>query len=263
MRDVTTAPAMSPGAGAGLEGASQGRLNAPVIQGAAMTEMPVTMMQTIAKRLVAAKNEAPHFYLKVSADVGELLKWRQRINEGQKDPQGVKVSVNDMISLAVSRALLAHPMVNASWQQDTMILHHEVHLALAVALPNGLVTPVIRNAHLLGVQAIAQQAQTLVAQAREGKLANDAYAGGTFSISNLGMFGIEEFTAIINPPQSAILAVGAAQPTPWVNGKGEVTVSQRLKLTLSCDHRVVDGATGAQFLKTLVSYLEDPLQILV
>lgn len=240
------------------------RVNAPVVQGSAMTEMPVTMMRkTIAKRLVAAKNDAPHFYLKVSADVGELLRWRQRINEQNKDAKSVKVSVNDMISLAVSRALLVHPMVNASWQQETIVLHHQVHLALAVALPNGLVTPVIRNAHVLGVRALAEQAQSLVAQARDGKLANDAYAGGTFSISNLGMFGIEEFTAIINPPQSAILAVGAAMPTPWVNNKGEVVVSQRLKLTLSCDHRVVDGATGAQFLKTLVSYLEDPLQILL
>ncbi len=245
----------------------------PVIQQASATEVPVNMMRkTIAKRLVAAKNEAPHFYLKVSADVGPLLAWRQRLNQGAGaggaggaetgGKAGLKVSVNDIIGLAVSRALLLHPMVNASWQGETILMHHQVHLALAVALPNGLVTPVIRNAHLLGVKALATEAQRLVALAREGKLANDAFAGGTFSLSNLGMFGIEEFTAIINPPQAAILAVGAAIPTPWVGADGQIKVSQRLNLTLSCDHRVVDGATGAQFLKTLVGYLEDPLLIL-
>ena len=232
------------------------------------TSVPVSMMRkTIAKRLLAAKNDAPHFYLTVSANVGKLEGWRQQLNEVaakavKPGAAPTKVSLNDGVILAVSRALRRHPMVNASWQGETILLHNQVHVAVAVALPEGLVTPVIRNSDQLGVREIAAQSRELAAKAKAGGLSNEAYQGGTFTISNLGMFGIEEFTAIINPPQAAILAVGAAIATPWVDDHQRVVVQQRMKMTLSCDHRVVDGASGAQFLQTLVAYLENPLAML-
>jgi pyruvate dehydrogenase E2 component (dihydrolipoamide acetyltransferase) len=230
--------------------------------------LPVSMMRkTIARRLLAAKNDAPHFYLTVSADMGRMLAWRERLNDeaaaaakaGQELP---RVSVNDLVTLAVARALRKHPAVNSSWQGDTILQNGHVHVAIAVALPEGLVTPVIRDTDLIGVRDIAHHIRDLAGRAKAGKLTNDDYAGGTFTISNLGMFGIEEFTAIINPPQAAILAVGATKAVPWVideGGKQTVSVQQRMNLTMSCDHRVVDGVTGAQFLQTLTSYLEDPL----
>jgi pyruvate dehydrogenase E2 component (dihydrolipoamide acetyltransferase) len=231
--------------------------------------VPVSMMRkTIAKRLLAAKNDAPHFYLTVSANVAKLEAWRQQLNEAaakqaKAGATPVKVSLNDTVILAVSRALRHHPMVNASWQGDSIVQHQESHIAIAVALPEGLVTPVIRRADAKGVREIAAAARDLASKAKDGLLSNDAYAGGTFTISNLGMFGVEEFTAIINPPQAAILAVGAAVQVPWVDEHGRLVAQHRMKMTLSCDHRVVDGATGAKFLQTLVSYLEDPMLMLV
>ena len=257
MKDLDQAPAKAPSGGAAK----------PAVALMAREEdrvVPVTMMRkTIAKRLLAAKNDAPHFYLTISADIGRLNDWRVRLNEEAKsDPSLAKVSVNDLVILAVSRALLRHPMVNASWQGETITQFGSVHVAVAVALPEGLVTPVIRHTDQLGVRDIARQSRELSQKAKDGKLSNDAFAGGTFTISNLGMFGIEDFTAIINPPQAAILAVGAAILTPWVDAKGQVVVQNRMKMTMSCDHRVVDGALGAQFLKTLVGYLEDPLQMM-
>jgi pyruvate dehydrogenase E2 component (dihydrolipoamide acetyltransferase) len=249
--------------------AAQSAQAQPAVAGAASTTIPVTMMRkTIAKRLLAAKNDAPHFYLTISADVTKLEAWRQQLNGAAAKAAKVgvaatKVSLNDVVILAASRALKVHPEVNSSWQGDTILQHAEAHVAIAVALPEGLVTPVIRRADALGLRDIAASVRDLAGKAKDGKLSNDAYAGGTFTISNLGMFGIEEFTAIINPPQAAILAVGAALPTPWVDEHGALVVQQRMKMTLSCDHRVVDGATGAKFLQTLVSYLEEPMQMLV
>ena len=263
LRDVEAMGLSLPAAGVGASyGSTSGGFAA--LSGPATTTVPVTMMRkTIAKRLVAAKNEAPHFYLTVSADVTSLVDWRTRVNADAAKTGTNKVSLNDVVILAVSRALVRHPMVNASWQGETIVQNHAAHISVAVALPQGLVTPVVRNAHLLGLRDIAKQVADLATKAKDGKLSNEDYAGGTFSISNLGMYGIEEFTAIINPPQAAILAVGAAVPTPWVDAKGQVVVQQRMRMTLSCDHRVVDGAIGAQFLKTLVGLLEDPMQILV
>jgi pyruvate dehydrogenase E2 component (dihydrolipoamide acetyltransferase) len=222
----------------------------------------VTMMrQTIAKRLHAAKNDAPHFYLKRSVDMTAVNAWREKLNQNL-DEKTVKVSVNDLIIIAVSHALRVHPMVNASWQGDSIIQHGSVHVAMAVALPEGLVTPVIRYSDQLGARQIAAMTKNLAARARAGQLTNDDYSGGTFTISNLGMMGIEEFTAIINPPQAAILAVGATVKTPVVTADDELEVRPMMKLTMSCDHRVVDGMVGAQFLQTLVSYLEDPAMML-
>lgn len=218
------------------------------------------MRKTIAKRLLSAKNDAPHFYLTVSADMERCLGWREKLNSGL--PKEERVSVNDLVTFAVARSLRLHPQVNASWQGDKILQHGAVHVALAVALPTGLVTPVLRNTDFLGVRDVAAMTKMMVGKAKAGQLGNEDYTSGTFTISNLGMFGIEEFTAIINPPQAAILAVGAVMKVPTVNDKGEIAVQSRMKMTLSCDHRVIDGAVGAQFLQTLVGFLEDPLMIL-
>ena len=224
--------------------------------------IPNSMMRkTIAKRLLAGKNEAPHFYLTVSADMTRMNEWRARLNK-DSEKTGVKVSVNDLVIMAVARALRKHPEINSSWQGESIIEFGNVHVAMAVALPTGLVTPVIRHTDQLSIKEIAQMSRDLAVRAKDGKLGNEDYAGGTFTISNLGMFGIEEFTAIINPPQAAILAVGATIASPSVDQKGQLVVQPRMKMTMSCDHRVIDGAMGAQFLQTLVSYLEDPLNML-
>lgn len=219
------------------------------------------MRKTIAKRLLAGKNEAPHFYLTVSADMSRMNDWRARLNK-DAEKTGVKVSVNDLITLAAAKALAQHPGINASWQGESILEYGNVHVAMAVALPTGLVTPVIRHTDQLQIRDIARAAKDLAGKAKDGKLTNEDYTGGTFTISNLGMFGIEEFTAIINPPQAAILAVGATISTPWVDAKGGVVAQPRMKMTLSCDHRVIDGAMGAQFLQTLVAFIEDPLNML-
>lgn len=224
--------------------------------------IPNSMMRkTIAKRLLAGKNEAPHFYLTVSADMTRMNEWRARLNK-DSEKTGVKVSVNDLVIMAVARALRKHPEINSSWQGESIIEFGNVHVAMAVALPTGLVTPVVRHTDQLSIKEIAQMSRDLALRAKDGKLGNEDYAGGTFTISNLGMFGIEEFTAIINPPQAAILAVGATMASPGVDSKGQLVVQPRMKMTMSCDHRVIDGAMGAQFLQTLVSYLEDPLNML-
>ena len=225
--------------------------------------IPVTLMRkTIAKRLLAGKNDAPHFYLTRSVNMGQMMQWRQMLNDAAGE-KGVKVSINDLIIFAASRALRHHPGINASWQGDNIVQFGAVHMCVAVALPTGLVTPVIRNADQMPVRDIAAASRSLAQRAKAGQLANEDYAGGTFTISNLGMFGIEEFTAIINPPQAAILAVGATIPTPAVDAKGNVVVEQRMKVTMSCDHRVIDGVMGAEFLKTLASFLEQPLMMMV
>ncbi|MCX6119157.1 MAG: dihydrolipoamide acetyltransferase family protein [Proteobacteria bacterium] len=228
--------------------------------------IPLSMMRkTIAKRLLQGKNEAPHFYLTVSADMTRMNDWRTRLNkdaESSKDKSVVKVSVNDLVTMAVAKALAKHPSVNASWQQDSIIEFGGVHVCMAVALPTGLVTPVIRHTNLLSIRDIAAKAKELAGKAKDGKLTNEDYLGGTFTISNLGMFGIEEFTAIINPPQAAILAVGGTMVTPVVNASGDIVAKPIMKMTLSCDHRVIDGAMGAQFLKTLVEHIEEPMTML-
>jgi pyruvate dehydrogenase E2 component (dihydrolipoamide acetyltransferase) len=229
-------------------------------------DLPNSMMRkTIAKRLLAGKNEAPHFYLTISAEMTKLLEWRAQLNaevQPERPDSPPKVSVNDLIILAVSRALLRHPQVNASWQGSFIRRFGTVDISMAVAIEDGLITPIIRNAQQLGVRDIARQSRELAKKAKDNALKPEEFQGGTFSISNLGMMGIEEFTAIINPPQAAILAVGATIPTPWVNDEGEVIVQKRMKMTMSCDHRVIDGATGALFLQTLKRYLENPLAML-
>lgn len=219
------------------------------------------MRKTIARRLTESVTQAPHFYLTVSINVGPMLEWRKKLLA--KASEDKKFSVSDMLIALVARALKRHPEVNASWQGDHIVQYHDVHMGFAVALPNGLMTPVLRNADSLDVVSIAQGTRELIKKAKDGKLQPNDYEGGTFTISNLGMNGIEDFTAIINPPQAAILAVGASIPAPVVDDNGEISVETRMKVTLSCDHRVIDGFVGSEFLKTLKNTIEDPLSALL
>jgi pyruvate dehydrogenase E2 component (dihydrolipoamide acetyltransferase) len=216
------------------------------------------MRKTIAKRLTQSIGPVPHFFLTIEVDMGEAMRLRARINERLAD-KGVKVGPNDLIIRAVAAALKKHPWVNASWTGEAIRFHDQVHIGVAVAVDEGLITPVVRDADRKGVGDIAAEVRELAGRAREKKLKPEEYTGSTFSISNLGMFGIEEFTAVINPPEAAILAVGAIAPKVVVDEQGDMAVRQRMRVTLSCDHRVIDGATGAQFLETLKSYLEEPM----
>ncbi len=223
------------------------------------TEVPLTQMRkTIARRLTASMQEAPHFYLTISIAMDRAAEWRERLNSLSE----VKISFNDFILKACAQALRKHPLLNASWTGEAIRLHKEIHIGFAVALEEGLIVPVVRHADRKGLAEIAQETRTLSAKARERKLTPEEYTGSTFSVSNLGMLGIEEFTAVINPPEAAILAVGAIQPQPVVKGDS-IAIEQRMRVTLSCDHRVVDGATGAQFLQTLKQLLEEPERLLL
>jgi pyruvate dehydrogenase E2 component (dihydrolipoamide acetyltransferase) len=231
------------------------------VAGAAFREVPLSQMRkTIAKRLALSSGPVPHFYLTLEIDMGEAMALRKRINERFAD-QGVKVSPNDLIIKAVAAALRRHPWVNASWTGESIRLYDVVHVGVAVAVEEGLITPVVRDADRKGVAEISQEVRELAGRARDKKLKPEEYTGSTFSISNLGMFGIEQFTAVLNPPEAAILAVGAVEDKPVVVN-GEVSVRPRMHVTLTCDHRVIDGATGAQFLQTLKRYLEDPMMMI-
>jgi pyruvate dehydrogenase E2 component (dihydrolipoamide acetyltransferase) len=217
------------------------------------------MRRTIAKRLAESTGPIPHFYLTADYDVTNLMSVRAQMIE----ITGVKVSLNDFIIRAIALALRHHPAVNASWGDDAITQHGEVHVGVAVATPDGLITPVIRNADQKSVADIATEVRALADKAKNRRLKPDEYQGSTFTISNLGAWGIEEFTAIINPPNAAILAVGAAEPRAVVDANRQIIVRDRMKVTLSCDHRIVDGALGADFLKTLRQYVEQPLRLVV
>jgi pyruvate dehydrogenase E2 component (dihydrolipoamide acetyltransferase) len=221
--------------------------------------VPLTAMRrTIAKRLAESTGPVPHFFLTVDLDVTKLVQLREQLIE----ISGVKASLNDFVVRASALALRSHPLVNASFGEEAITLHGEVHVGVAVATPEGLLTPVIRNADRKSVIEIATEVRALAEKARSRKLLPDEYQGSTFTISNLGMFGIEEFTAIINPPNAAILAIGAAMQKPVVEA-GQVVVRDRMKVTMSCDHRVVDGAVGAEFLRTFRQYVEQPLRLMI
>ncbi|HYM62352.1 MAG TPA: dihydrolipoamide acetyltransferase family protein [Thermoanaerobaculia bacterium] len=216
------------------------------------------MRRTIAKRLAESTGPIPHFYLTAGYDVTSLVSLRQQL----ADIEGSKISLNDFIIRAVALALRHHPNVNASWGDETITRHGEIHVGVAVSTPEGLITPVIRNADRKSVPEIAREVRAFAEKAKNRKLMPAEYQGSTFTISNLGAWGIEEFTAIINPPNSAILAIGAAGPQPVVIA-GQVVVRERMKVTMSCDHRVIDGAAGAEYLKTLRQYMEQPLRLVV
>ncbi|GAB5518714.1 MAG: pyruvate dehydrogenase complex dihydrolipoamide acetyltransferase [Rhodothermales bacterium] len=222
------------------------------------------MRKTITRRLGASKFTAPHFYLTVDVKMEAAFALRKQINELSAKQDGPKVSFNDLITKACALALRQHPIVNSSYMEaeGEIRTYHDVNVAIAVAVDEGLVTPVVRNVDQKGLATIAKETRELAGKAREKRLQPSDYEGSTFTTSNLGMFGIEEFTAIINPPNACILAIGAIRDVPVVEG-GEVVPGKRMKVSLSCDHRIVDGAVGAQFLGTVQRYLEDPLNLML
>lgn len=215
------------------------------------------MRKTIARRLAESKFTAPHFYLTMEINMDSAMEARQRINE----MLDFKISFNDMIIKAAAVALKKHPEVNASWMGDHIRQFQHVHIGVAVALDEGLVVPVLRHANAKGFGAIAQEVKEYVQRARDRKLQPEDFEGNTFTISNLGMFGIEEFTAILNPPEACIMAVGAIKETVQIE-EGELVATNVMKVTMSCDHRVVDGAMGAKFLQTFKQLLEEPVRLL-
>ena len=222
--------------------------------------------KVIAKRLLESKQTVPHFYLSCEFKIDKLLEVRAAINEAaDHDASGnpaYKVSVNDMIIKAVAMALHKVPEANSSWTDDAVLIYNNVDISVAVAIDGGLITPIVKNADQKTIPAISVEVKQLVKKAREGKLQPEEFQGGSFSISNLGMFGIDNFAAIVNPPQSCILAVARAVEKPVVE-HGQIKVANMMNVTLSSDHRSVDGAVGAEFLKALRRYIEHPISMLV
>ncbi len=227
-----------------------------VVGASAYTEENTSKMrQIIASRLAESIGPIPTFYLTVEIEMDSTLELRKQVNAAVKDDQ--KISVNDIVVKAAAMALVKHPFANASYQDKTIRFYQQADIGVAVAIDEGLITPVIRGANLKGFLEISAEIKDLAAKAKAKKLQPEEYTGATFSISNLGMFGIKEFTAIINPPEAGIFAVGGAAPTPVVSN-GEIVIRSIMNVTMSCDHRVIDGATGAKFLQTFKQMLESP-----
>lgn len=221
------------------------------------------MRKTVARRLTESKQQVPHFYLTINCTIDNLLAVRKDLNA--QSPEGedaYKVSVNDFVIRASALALKKVPGANASWAGDSILLHKHSDISIAVAVDGGLITPVVRRAEEKGLGVIAREMKDLGTRARDRKLMPEEYQGGTFSVSNLGMFGISEFSAVINPPQGAILAVGAGEQRPIVKD-GALAIATQMTCTLSCDHRVVDGALGAEFLAAFKGYIENPVTMLL
>ena len=219
-----------------------------------------SMRKTIAERLVKSKNEAPHFYLSLDCNIDQLLKIRSMINLKSNDKY--KISVNDMIIKAASSSLIKVPKANASWENENTRYFNNTDISVAVAIDGGLITPIIKDVQSKGLLEISEDMKLLANKAKDGKLLPEEYVGGSFSISNLGMYGIKEFSAVINPPQGAILAVGSGEKRPIVIND-QLTIASIMTVTLSCDHRVVDGAVGAQFLSVFKDFIENPSLMLL
>jgi len=252
--DILSAPA--PGAaGAAVAPGTRGPIQEDKVVAAS------SIRATTARRLLESTTQIPHFYLEMDVDAAPLLGLREQLNAAL-EKEGVKLSVNDFVLKASAEALRRVPAVNCSWEGASIRQHSAAHVSFAVALADGLITPVVRDAHLKTLFAISSEAKALGKRARDKKLAPDEFTGGTFCVSNLGMMGVDRFSAIINPPNAAILAVGAAVQMPVVKD-GAVAIGQRIALTLSCDHRVVDGAVGAAFLGALKGLLEAPALLLL
>jgi pyruvate dehydrogenase E2 component (dihydrolipoamide acetyltransferase) len=233
----------------------------PILAAPGDTRIPHTSIRkVIARRMLESKQQVPHFYLTVELEIDALLAARQAINV-VTEKKGAKVSVNDMVIKACAKALRDHPECNASWAEDEMVQYGAVDISVAVATDRGLITPIVRNADMKGLAQIAVEMKDLAARAKVGKLKLEEFQGGGFTISNLGMFGVKDFAAIINPPQAMILAVGAGEERVVVR-KGQMVVRNMMNCTLAVDHRVVDGAMGAQFLQTLRAYVEQPAAML-
>jgi pyruvate dehydrogenase E2 component (dihydrolipoamide acetyltransferase) len=216
------------------------------------------MRKVIAKRLGESKFSAPHYYLVVEFDMDNAIAFREQFNS----VPDTKISFNDMVVKACALALRQHPQVNSQWFDDKMVLNNHVHIGVAVAVEDGLVVPVVRFANEQSLQQLGAAVKDYAVRARNKKLTPDEMEGSTFTISNLGMFGIESFTSIINQPNSAILSVGTIMQKPVVKN-GKIVVGNTMKLTLACDHRTVDGVTGSEFLQTLQGYIENPVTMLV
>jgi pyruvate dehydrogenase E2 component (dihydrolipoamide acetyltransferase) len=216
------------------------------------------MRKVIAKRLAESKFTAPHFYVTMAVDMDKAIESRVKLN----DISPVKISFNDIVLKAVAVALKKHPAINSSWMGDKIRVNHHVNIGVAVAIEDGLLVPVVRFADTKSLSQIAAEVKDLAQRAKSRKLQPADWEGSTFTISNMGMFGVDEFTAIINTPDSCILAISAIQAVPVVRN-GAVVPGNVMKLTLSCDHRVVDGATGSAFLQTVKSLLEEPLRMML
>jgi pyruvate dehydrogenase E2 component (dihydrolipoamide acetyltransferase) len=252
-------PSAAPATGSGSPSKGAPVVLPQVVGQESFEEFPVSQMRkTIARRLAESKFTAPHFYLTMEINMDKAVEARKSINEVAP----VKISFNDMVIKATAAALRQHPDVNVSWLGDKMRKNHHIHIGVAVAVKDGLLVPVVRFADNKSLSHIAVEVKELAQKAHDKKLQPSEWEGSTFSISNLGMFGIEEFTAIINPPDACILAVGGIKETAVVKN-GQLVPGNVMKVTLSCDHRAVDGAVGSAFLKTLKGLLEDPVRILI
>jgi pyruvate dehydrogenase E2 component (dihydrolipoamide acetyltransferase) len=243
---------------------ARAQISAPPAQlGSGQTQViPLTKMRSaIARSLLASKQNIPHFYETIEVDVEDLTKLRAELND-LLEPEKVRLSLGDFLAKGVATALLRHPALNATFNGTEITRYGDVHLGMAVSIPDGLIVPVLRNIHLMGLKEIRQRSVDLVDRARAQRLKQDEMSGGTFTVSNLGTFGIREFSAIINPPQVGILAIAAAEKRPVVRDN-QIVARTMMSLTLSADHRVVDGATAADFLKTLKTVLEQPGMMLV
>jgi len=259
--DSYTPGAAAPAAATGSAAAQPAKTTAPAVPAGqeSFEEVPVSQMRkAIARRLSESKFTAPHFYVTMSIDMDSAVQARTRLNEVSP----VKISFNDLVLKAVAVALKQHPAVNSSWRGETIRVNHHVHIGVAVAIEDGLIVPVVRFADTKSLSQIAGEVKDLAGRAKSKKLQPAEYEGSTFTISNMGMFGVEEFTAIINAPNACILAVSAIQQVPVVKN-GAIVPGNVMKLTLSCDHRVVDGASGSAFLQTVKGLLEEPLRMMI
>src|SRR2546429_71710 len=265
-KDLERAP--SPGASAAptaTAGATfpVSRVPFPERTGAAYDDVPLTQIRkTIAKRLAASLGPIPHFFLTTEVDMERASEAREALNKQLGDQGGGKVSFNDIIIKATAHALTKHPACNAWFQEDHIRYWHEVHIGMAVAVEDGLITPVIRNAERKSLADIGREAKELAERARSRRLQPSEYTGSTFSVSNLGVVDIDQFTAVVHPPEGRVIGLGSIVQKPVVVD-GQLTARRRMRITMSCDHRVIDGATGAAFLKTLKQMLENPLAMLL
>jgi pyruvate dehydrogenase E2 component (dihydrolipoamide acetyltransferase) len=221
-----------------------------------------SMRKAIARRLTSAKALIPHYYLTIDCDLTALMTTREALNAAAGKSAGYKLSVNDFVVKASAMALMKHPDVNASWTDSSILRHKHADVGIAVAIPSGLITPIVFKAETKGLAQISNEVKDLAGRAKDKKLKPQEYEGGGFSVSNLGMFGIKSFTSIINPPQSCIIAVGAGEERAVVKD-GKIEIATMMTITMSCDHRVVDGATGAKFLQTLKRFIEEPASMLL
>ena len=236
--------------------------SAPVVASGPGTDTPnSTMRKTIARRLVEAKQNIPHFYLTIDCNIDNLMEMRARLNDAAEAGE-YKISVNDIVIKAAAQALKEVPAANASWMGDFIRVYDDIDISIAVATPGGLITPVIKNADVKGIADVSNEVKELAGRAREGKLMPEEYTGGGFTISNLGMFGIREFAAIINPPQSCILAVGVGEQRPVVK-HGALAIATIMTCTLSVDHRAVDGALGAEYMAAFKKIIEEPMKLML